>query len=127
MPARALPDSTIRKTYDAWIECGKDIAATGRRLKVSARAVAHRLEHAAKRMGLNIDRTGGVMEVYSRKRPEFTFTPLPDDDVPIEDLLEHRKKQFAKKKAHEQARKLIRVDIKIDGPFGGAALRRPAR
>ena len=118
MPAIPLPDSTIKKTYDTWIECGKDSAATGRRLKVSPRTVTHRLEKAAERMGLSIDRAGGVMENYSRKRPEFTFTPLPDDDVPIEDLLEHRKKQFAKKKAHEQARKLIRVDIKVDGPFG---------
>lgn len=47
----------------------------------------------------------------------FSFTPLPEDDVSVEDLVEHRKRQFARKRAHEEARKLIRINVEIDGPI----------
>lgn len=47
----------------------------------------------------------------------FEIAPLPEDDVPIEELIEHRKRQFARKREHEQARKLIPVEVKIDGPI----------
>ena len=51
-------------------------------------------------------------------KPAFEFTPLPDDDIPIEQLIEHRKRQFQHKQAHEEAAKLIPVKIKIPGPVG---------
>lgn len=54
----------------------------------------------------------------TKKVPEFTFTPLPDDDVSVDVLVAHRKKQFQHLSAHEKARRLIQVDIKIDGPIG---------
>ncbi len=50
--------------------------------------------------------------------PEYSFTPLPLDDVPIEDLIEHRKRQFANKRNHEEASKLIPIRIKLAGPIG---------
>lgn len=43
---------------------------------------------------------------------------LPSPDVTAEELIEWREKQFAKKSAYESARKLIIVDIPIDGPYG---------
>lgn len=36
-------------------------------------------------------------------RDEFEFTPLPDDDVPIEELIEQRKRKFLHKREHEEA------------------------
>jgi hypothetical protein len=49
---------------------------------------------------------------------EFTLPDLPDDDVSIDDLVAHRKKQFAKKRDHESARKLLPIAINIEGPVG---------
>lgn len=49
---------------------------------------------------------------------EFEFTPLPDDDVPIEELIEQRKRKFAHKREHEEASKLIPIRIKIPGAIG---------
>jgi len=51
-------------------------------------------------------------------KPTFEFTPLPDDDIPIEQLIEHRKRQFQHKQAHEEASKLIPIKVKIPGPIG---------
>jgi len=49
---------------------------------------------------------------------EFEFTPLPDDDVSIDELIEQRKRKFAHKREHEEASKLIPIRIKLNGPIG---------
>ncbi len=48
----------------------------------------------------------------------FEFTPIPDDDVSIEELIEQRKRKFQHKREHEEASKLIPIRIKIPGPIG---------
>lgn len=49
---------------------------------------------------------------------EFTVTPLPEDDIPVEDLVEHRIRQFDRKREWHEANKLIPVSVKINGPIG---------
>jgi hypothetical protein len=49
---------------------------------------------------------------------EFLVRDLPDDDIAVEDLVEHRIKQFAKKAAYHQAARLMPVTVTIDGPIG---------
>lgn len=49
---------------------------------------------------------------------KFTYTPLPDSDISVEELIEHRIKQFSRKKAHEDARRLIKVKVHTKGPIG---------
>jgi hypothetical protein len=48
----------------------------------------------------------------------FEFTPIPDDDIPIEELVEQRKRKFQHKRLHEESSKLVEVRIKIQGPIG---------
>jgi hypothetical protein len=50
----------------------------------------------------------------------FDIEALPDERPEIGELLERRKKQYARKEKAKAARKLIPVDIRIDGPFGVA-------
>lgn len=52
------------------------------------------------------------------KANEFEFTPLPESDVPIDELIAHRKRQFERKREHEEASRLIPIRVKIDGPIG---------
>ena len=52
------------------------------------------------------------------EKPGFSFTPLPDDDVPIEELIEQRKRKFAHKREHEEASKLIPIRVKLGGAIG---------
>jgi hypothetical protein len=48
----------------------------------------------------------------------FKPVTLPDEHVSTEDLIARRKKQFEKKRKYEDAAKLIRVQVTIDGPIG---------
>lgn len=64
------------------------------------------------RMGLLKSRDG-----YGVENP-FIADSLPASSIPVEDLIEERKKKFSHKKAHEEAKKLINVKINIDGPIG---------
>lgn len=50
--------------------------------------------------------------------PAFTTAKLPSADAPVEELIERRKKQFARKNSAADARSLIPVKINIDGPIG---------
>jgi hypothetical protein len=81
----------------------------------------NRTETAAK-LGYNVrtflSRLANIKNKRDVDTPEYSFTPLPLDDVPIEDLIEHRKRQFANKRNHEEASKLIPIRIKLAGPIG---------
>ena len=52
------------------------------------------------------------------EKPGFSFTPLPDDDIPIEELIEQRKRKFLHKREHEEASKLIPIKVKLGGAIG---------
>jgi hypothetical protein len=49
---------------------------------------------------------------------DYEFTALPDDDVPIEELIAQRKRKFQHKREHEEASKLIPIKVKMDGALG---------
>ena len=93
-------------------------AAAAQELDITIRAFAKRISNM-KAAGVKVPtgavtlRTGEVP-----RAAQFTFTPLPDDDIPIEQLIEHRKRQFQHKRAHEEASKLIPVKVKMPGPIG---------
>jgi len=58
---------------------------------------------------------GGEPPTISR---EVTIGQLPDDDVPVEELVEHRIRQFSQKKKWHEAARLMPVHVKIAGPIG---------
>ena len=84
------------------------------KLGLCLRALASRLVSMRKK-GIEIPEVN-----YSRfvDKEEYSFTPLPESDVPIEELIAHRKRQFVHKRDHEEASKLIPIRIKIHGAVG---------
>ena len=54
----------------------------------------------------------------NNSKSEFTVSKLPDDDIDVDELVEHRIKQFAKKRLHQEATKLIPVKVNIPGTIG---------
>lgn len=87
------------------------MSEAARKLRIPRSTLVHRLGKAAE-AGLEFSLPA------THKPSEFSFTPLPEDDVSVDDLLAHRKKQYAKLAAHEKARALIDVRIKVNGPIG---------
>ena len=43
---------------------------------------------------------------------------IDEDDLPVDEIVAQHKRQFAMKKAYEEASKLLKVKVKIDGPIG---------
>ena len=118
MPTPPLSEDDMRQAFDTWLQNGRDNTATARALGLHESTVRHRLRCAADRLGLVAQRDPVQPPSYKGGKAEFTVTPPPADDMDIKDLVQWRKKQFAKKKAHEEARKLIPVKVNIDGPIG---------
>ena len=50
--------------------------------------------------------------------PTHSFPSLPEDDLPVEEIIALRAREFAQKRAREEAAKLIPIQIKIHGPIG---------
>lgn len=50
--------------------------------------------------------------------PEVVVQHPSNPDVPIAELIEFKKRRFARKKTHEDERKLIKCTIKCEGPIG---------
>jgi len=48
----------------------------------------------------------------------FEVEDIDPDHIPIEDLIKHRQKQYDQKKISKDSKKLININIKINGPIG---------
>ena len=90
-------------------------ARAAQALGISVRCVMERVRE------LQAKGVRGLDTTYNRPKVQhagFEFTPVPDNDIPIEELIEHRKRQFSHKREHEEASKLIPIDIKLKGAIG---------
>lgn len=89
-------------------------------LRIPVTTLRNRL-NAARRYGMKIPALAldrHPIGYADQKGEEFEVQKLPDPDLPIEELIEHRKRQYAQKQAYEDTRKLVTVNVKIDGPIG---------
>ncbi len=114
MPDKKITDAQI---LEALNKANGIRAVAARALKINVRTLHFRLD-ALKAQNIDIPQS-----TYSGHPPEelpkdFEFTPLPDDDVSIEELIAQRKRKFTHKREHEEASKLIPVRVKLDGPIG---------
>lgn len=90
------------------IRNGGSVAAAARELGISERRIYTALSRLRARAA-KAPQTAPV---------EFEVELPPDELAPVYELIERRKKAFARKHAAEVARKLIPVKVRIDGPIG---------
>jgi hypothetical protein len=84
-----------------------------KRLGITAQTMTHRLGQAERLYGLVPDPGRFVAPAA------FTFDELPDDGEPgAEELIGKLKARYAKRQAHEAAKRLIDVRVGIEGPVG---------
>ena len=98
-------------------QCEGQRAAAARMLKIAVRSLQFRLDNLRAR-GVTVPSSSYRGKSLEQARSEFEFTPIPEDDVPIEELVALRKRKFQHKREHEEASKLIPIRIKIPGPIG---------
>ena len=103
----------LKQTVQMVQICSGNISMAARRLGELRQTVSSRY-HRAVELGLDTNRA---------KPFETEF--LPNEVPSADELLEKRKHQFKRKAKAKEARKLINVKIKIDGPIGIAHLGDP--
>lgn len=67
-----------------------------------------------------VDEFPDVFGERGMRRKPFTVPALPDPEMPVSELIEARKRQFARRMDAHKARKLINVNVETDGPIGVA-------
>ena len=130
MPQKPVSDRELERTIRTFAEL-RQFGPTARKLMLSESSVKNRLVRAippfGEKYGVGFDalpqsmlrRHGVVAEGRTaQKAREFEVAAVPDEDIDVEELVQIRKRQFSKKRAHEEARKLIPVKVKIPGPIG---------
>jgi hypothetical protein len=111
------PKATTEEILAAHQRHGGSTIAIAREFGMSPRSVQLRL----RRLGIQAENPegGAPKRLFPKAAPqEFTVADLPDDDIDVEQLVEHRIRQFERKKARHDATRLIPVKVRIDGPIG---------
>lgn len=122
MAARPLTDEQAREAlsaYSAALAEGHPVSGRGNR-RTAARVAADRLGIDRNTFHHRLARAHQIA-----KTEEFEADPLPPDGPSTEELLAERKARFNKKRVAKQARKLIPVRVKLDGPIGIAHMGDP--
>ena len=100
-----LSEETLRETKAAY-ELHGTITGAAAALGITRSTVRHRL------------RAMGVEKTAKETAPIVaTAEPLPDPDLPISDILAHRRAAFERKHAHHKAKRWRRYHIPSKGPY----------
>jgi hypothetical protein len=120
MPQPPLSPDLAIAALDAVAQHG-GISVAARALNMPTNTLRNRIA-AANRMMENGTLDPGRAPLPASEAPtpprEFDRTDLPDELPTAEELIARREKQFQRKRAAKEARRLIPVAINIDGPFG---------
>lgn len=63
-------------------------------------------------------RAGQLEENKAVDHPAYELTPLPDNDIPVDQIVDQLHSRFKKRKAHKEAKKWIPIKMKSDEPIG---------
>lgn len=110
MPTPAITDAELIETCEAVLKHG-NITRAGKALGKDRVTIQCRVKTATKRGLWDADKK----QILSK--PDIYVPPLPSEDLPTDELIQLRLKQFALKKVAKEARRLIPVHVKIDGPI----------
>lgn len=108
---RPCSDEELREAWDIFIANNMNLVKAALAINLPRGTLTNRIQEYKRKFGQRVDRSVEI-------KREFTVTPIPDDDIDIDELVELRIKQFGKKQAHEEATKLINVKVRIEGAIG---------
>lgn len=102
-----LSDELAAEAMDAVRRAGGDKSAAAREMGIPRSTLQNRLRAAENRA------------IKPRKNDaSFSLPEFPDDDIPVEEIIESMCKRYEKRSAHVAAKKWFPVQIKSDIPIG---------
>ncbi len=107
MPTPPLSEETLLDSVKAFQENGGNQRAASEALGISRSALQDRLRMAKAR--------GMIHEAPAPEVPQAT--PLPDPDLPIEQLVTYKKSAFERKHANVLAKRWRRFNVPTHGPY----------
>ena len=111
MATQPVPDDILRETLAAIREAGGNKTNAARKLGIPRQTLQDRVDMARRR---------GLIEDEPRQdtlKPFSLADDLPDGERPLEELIQFRVQEYQRKSAARMARKLINIDVRIDGPI----------
>jgi hypothetical protein len=120
MPAPPISDEKLKETANLFEKNKGSTRKVAQELNISEGAVRIRIKNAKLR---------GIIkgEEEPEGKPPFWIDDLPDEDIPVEDLVKQGVERWERKERSHNARKLINVNLrkKLDGVFGLAIIGDP--
>lgn len=119
MPAPPVTEAQARKIlkrYEKFAHLPREVAA--RKLGIPGSTLRGYLDKYPARFDIEVPKSPGRAMRPAIVHETFSIPELPDDDLPVEEIVEMRAREFAQKKAHEEATKLIPITIKLKGAIG---------
>lgn len=110
MPTPAYTNDQLQQAVDLVREHGSQVAAAD--AVGLPRTTMQSRFRAAVAKGFEAGRS------VAKIAPEFEYARLPNPEIPVDELVDHRIKLFEKKRKYEDARRLIPVKVNLDGPIG---------
>ncbi len=111
-----LADAVLREALDAVKRYGT-VTAAALALDINRSTLNHRLRTARQRFGISASEEQPAAEV---ELPTF-----PDDDIDVEEMLDHLERRFDKKQARSTAERWFPITIKSDSTVGLAVVGDP--
>lgn len=129
VPANKLSEAKVRKVIDAY---GKlthlNISEAAMKLGLTYRQLTRYLREVAPKYGIQVPenlnqkhlklRAHRLADIDKQSVKPVIVNELPEDDLPVEEIIELRKREFEHKQAYEEASRLIKIKIPIAGPIG---------
>lgn len=117
MPAKPLTDEAAWQAADAYRRLGLTKGAA--EIGVNSKTFESRVKVAIERGMVTrdecpVERSSGRLRLST----QLSVPDLPDDDIDVEELVEHRIRQFRQKMTAHEARKCVPVTVKLQGPVG---------
>lgn len=110
MAATPRSKEAILRAAQAFHQCGTGLVSdAARALGWPWQKTDHHLKDGVAR-GLLVDGSYQIKE-------EFEISKLPDEELPLDELLASRHRRFERKKAAEDFRRLIPIKVTIPGPY----------
>lgn len=118
MATKSLSDAVLHETYTRVMQHGGvTLAARAMGLnRATLEARWHRARVWAEAQGLPIRETGP--QPMTPVDHAFEIAPLPDELPTADELIARRKKQFGRKREAAEARHLVNVTVRREGPIG---------
>lgn len=123
-----IPEAKLRKIIDEYKKYTHlTVSQAAVKMGLSHRQLSRYIHELAPSYGITVPENMNSksnklrahrLSIQDAAKVPVVVSELPEDDLPIEEIIELRKKEFEHKQAYEEAARLIKIKIPIAGPIG---------